>query len=259
VPEGLTEPRILGLDFESSIVSGKVTLWDHNFELPSTDVSAADEVENGAPAAELYDYPGEYAKRFDGVSPGGGDQASELQKILSDNSRTAEIRAREAGALQTRLSGASNYPMLIPGHKFGIERHYRRDANRKYYLVSVRHVASVENYENVDGAPFKYENSFSCIPADVPFAPPRVTPKARVYGSQTAVVVGPKDAEIFTDKYGRVKVQFFWDREGKKNDASSCWLRVSSPWTGKNWGMVAIPRVGSEVVVDFLEGDPDRP
>src|SRR5690606_20708725 len=118
---------------------------------------------------------------------------------------------------------------------------------------------SVENYENTDGAPFTYGNSFTCIPASVPYAPPLTTRRARVEGAQTATVVGPSGSEIFTDKYGRVKVQFNWDREGRSDAGSSCWLRVSTPWAGKNWGMIAIPRVGSEVVVDFLEGDPDRP
>ncbi len=78
-------------------------------------------------------------------------------------------------------------------------------------------------------------------------------------GCQTAVVVGPAGEEIYTDKYGRVKVQFHWDREGKKNENSSCWIRVSQPWAGKEWGAVSIPRIGQEVIVDFLEGDPDRP
>jgi type VI secretion system secreted protein VgrG len=104
-----------------------------------------------------------------------------------------------------------------------------------------------------------YKNTFTAIEAKVPFRPPRVTPKPLVHGTQTAVVVGPAGEEIYTDKYGRVKVQFFWDRIGKKDENSSCWVRVSEPWAGKNWGGVANPRIGQEVVVDFLEGDPDRP
>jgi type VI secretion system secreted protein VgrG len=93
----------------------------------------------------------------------------------------------------------------------------------------------------------------------VPFRPQRLSPKPFVQGPQTAVVVGPAGEEIYPDKYGRVKVQFFWDRLGKKNENSSCWVRVSQPWAGKNWGSVSIPRVGQEVIVEFLEGDPDRP
>jgi type VI secretion system secreted protein VgrG len=87
----------------------------------------------------------------------------------------------------------------------------------------------------------------------------RVTPRPTVKGLQPAVVTGPSGEEIYSDKYGRVKVQFFWDRLGKKNENSSCWIRVSQPWAGKNWGAVFLPRIGQEVIVDFLESDPDQP
>jgi type VI secretion system secreted protein VgrG len=99
----------------------------------------------------------------------------------------------------------------------------------------------------------------TCIPYGSKFRPARVTPEPTVQGPQTAIVVGPKGEEIFTDKFGRVKVQFHWDRLGKKDDNSSCWVRVAQPWAGKNWGAIFIPRIGQEVVVDFLEGDPDQP
>jgi len=104
-----------------------------------------------------------------------------------------------------------------------------------------------------------YECEFECIPAEVTFRPPRVTPRPLMRGTQTAVVVGPKGEEIYTDKLGRIKVQFYWDREGQRNERSSCWIRVSQPWAGGGFGGLAIPRVGQEVIVDFLEGDPDRP
>ena len=104
-----------------------------------------------------------------------------------------------------------------------------------------------------------YRNTFECIPFSTPYRPARVTPEPFVQGCQTAVVVGPGGEEIYTDKYGRVKVQFHWDREGKKNENSSCWIRVSQPWAGQGWGAISIPRIGQEVIVDFLEGDPDQP
>src|SRR5205085_5873268 len=109
------------------------------------------------------------------------------------------------------------------------------------------------------GTEFRYENRFACIPKALPFRPPRLTPRPAVKGTQTAVVVGPAGEEIFTDKYSRIKVQFHWDREGKYDENSSCWVRVATIWAGKGWGVVHIPRIGQEVVVDFLEGDPDRP
>jgi type VI secretion system secreted protein VgrG len=104
-----------------------------------------------------------------------------------------------------------------------------------------------------------YSNFFKCIPYTVPFRPLRVTPRPTVRGPQPAVVVGPSGEEIYTDKYGRIKVQFFWDREGKNDENSSCWMRVSQIWAGKNWGVLFLPRIGQEVMVDFLEGDPDQP
>ena len=104
-----------------------------------------------------------------------------------------------------------------------------------------------------------YHNSFTCVPDSVVLRPARLTPKPVIHGSQTAVVVGPSGEEIYPDKYGRVKVQFFWDREGKKDDKSSCWIRCMMPSAGRNWGFMSIPRIGQEVVVSYLEGDPDRP
>jgi type VI secretion system secreted protein VgrG len=128
-------------------------------------------------------------------------------------------------------------------------------------LIDVQHSATVgESYTgSADGAEGHYSNHFTCIPFTVPFRPQRTTPKPFVQGPQTAVVVGPSGEEIYTDKYGRVKVQFFWDREGEQDENSSCWVRVSQPWAGKNWGALNIPRIGQEVIVEFLEGDPDRP
>ena len=126
-------------------------------------------------------------------------------------------------------------------------------------LTSVSHTARQAGYRSGESDGGTYENQFTCIPAAVPYRPSRTTPKPVVPGTQTAVVVGPAGEEIFTDKYGRVKVQFHWDREGKNDADSSCWVRVGTPWAGKNWGMIHIPRIGQEVIITFLEGDPDRP
>jgi type VI secretion system secreted protein VgrG len=104
-----------------------------------------------------------------------------------------------------------------------------------------------------------YLNTFTCIPSQLPFRPARKTPKPFVQGVQNALVTGPPGEEIFTDKYGRVKVQFYWDREGKKDANSSCWLRVGTLWAGKGWGSINIPRIGQEVIVAFVEGNPDEP
>jgi type VI secretion system secreted protein VgrG len=109
------------------------------------------------------------------------------------------------------------------------------------------------------GATTSYRVSFVSMSSKQQFRPRRSTPKPFVQGPQTAVVVGPGGDEIYTDKYSRVKVQFHWDRYGKKDENSSCWIRVASPWAGKAWGTISTPRIGQEVVVDFLEGDPDQP
>ena len=258
-PAGSEEPIAFGVTREDSVLTASVTLWDHTFELPAKNLEAKDPVKDGEGDIELYDYPGGYARRFDGVNSGGGAQAGELQKIFDENARVAKLRSREIGAGRTALRGQSNCPSLTAGHTFKLDRHYRGDVNGEYFLTSVWHDASVRNYENADGSPFDYQNSFEAIPDSLPFIPPRTSARPQVHGGQTATVVGPSGAEIFTDKYGRVKVQFHWDREGQKDSASSCWVRVATPWAGKNWGAIAIPRVGSEVVIDFLEGDPDRP
>jgi type VI secretion system secreted protein VgrG len=155
---------------------------------------------------------------------------------------------------------------LAAGHKFtlvtppGDVLAKSLKAEGAYVLTAVTHtLKGGSDFQSGAPGPFEYRVEFVCIPAALPFRPPRTTPRPRVAGTQTAVVVGPAGEEIFTDKYGRVKVQFQWDREGKKDADSSCWARVGSIWAGKQWGAIHIPRIGQEVIVDFLEGDPDQP
>ena len=179
-----------------------------------------------------------------------------------DGESLAKIRLQEQTTPAIVFPGASGCRYFSPGYKFTLQDHYRGDLNQAYLLTSVRHMASHGAGFQVGGAGGEeptYRNSFECIPFSTPYRPARVTPEPFVQGCQTAVVVGPGGEEIYTDKYGRVKVQFHWDREGKKNENSSCWIRVSHPWAGQGWGSVSIPRIGQEVIVDFLEGDPDQP
>ncbi|HEX5751558.1 MAG TPA: type VI secretion system tip protein TssI/VgrG [Archangium sp.] len=142
-----------------------------------------------------------------------------------------------------------------------LEQHPRADFNLRYLITSVGHHGHQPQVleEEAQGGAFSYGNSFTCMSAQVPFRPPRTTNRPVVRGVQTATVVGPAGEEIHVDEHGRVKVQFHWDREGKHDDKSSCWVRVSQPWGGEMWGAMFIPRIGQEVVVDFIEGDPDRP
>lgn len=234
-------------DYE--FVSGKWTHTDYNFEKPSTSLKAdapklpaIDLAQNDK--YEIYDYPGEYAEKSDGQSD-------------------AKIRQEEEEIRHNVVHGTSLCRTFTPGHKFKLMNHPDEDAvsehKTSYVLTSVEHTASQPGADVGEQGHSEYRNRFTCIPDSIQCRPARITPKPIVSGVQTAVVVGPGGEEIHTDKYGRVKVQFHWDREGKKDGNSSCWIRVSQVHAGKNFGGIDIPRIGEEVIVDFLEGDPDQP
>jgi len=266
------EDRILSWEKTQALRSGKHTVWDHCFELPGKHLEAEQPILESVQAGkvvhklkvggndqfELYDYPGAYAQRFDGVDKSGGDQPAELGKIFSDNKRTVGIRMQQEALPSLLIQGSSNVRHLVPGYKFDLEQH--ADADSSYVLTGIHHSGSLSGaYRSGETAEFEYENRFTCIPAALPFRPARVTPRPAVRGTHTATVVGPPGEEIFTDKYSRVKVQFHWDRENKYNEESSCWVRVGTAIAGRLWGAIHIPRIGQEVIVDFLEGDPDQP
>ncbi len=268
----LHEDRILSWQKQQELVTGQVTLWDHKFEMHGKNLEAkktvpetiqvgkvAHKVKAGnAESREVYDYPGDYAPRFDGVNSGGGDQPPEIQKILKDNERVATIRSQQEAVQSVNIHGSSTCRNLVSGHKFTLQKHGSGDGD--YLLATVRHqTLKPVDYRNAQSPPFQYMNSFTAIPFAMPFRPQRVTPRPFVQGTQTAVVVGPAGEEIFCDKYGRVKVQFHWDREGKLDASSSCWVRVSTLWAGKAWGITNVPRIGHEVIIGFEEGDPDLP
>ena len=239
------EDVVTGWQMEQELRTGKYSLTDYNFETPSANLFADEPTVvnvGGNSKFEIYDYPGEYLNRSQGKTLAG-------------------VRMQEEEASHLVVSGSSGCRAFSSGYKFTLEDHYRKDMNDSYVLTEVQHVASAgSSYSFGDRyADERYSNHFTCIRADVPFRPSRITPKPFVQGPQTALVVGKSGEEIWVDKYGRVKVQFYWDRQGKKDEKSSCWIRVSQPWAGKNWGAMWIPRMGQEVIVDFLEGDPDRP
>jgi type VI secretion system secreted protein VgrG len=222
--------------------SGKWSQTDYNFETPDTSL-----LSSAATVVNLKDV-GKY-ERFD--YPGGF-----LQAAGSKNS--TKLRMEEEETPYNQVHGTSLCRSFVPGGKFKLTKHAAATENQEYVLTAVEHEAIEGSYEG-NRKQTHYGNRFTCMPSKVPFRPARSTPRPVVKGLQTAVVVGPKGEEIYTDKYGRVKVQFFWDRLGKKDENSSCWIRVAENWAGKNWGMVFHPRIGQEVIVDFLEGDPDRP
>jgi type VI secretion system secreted protein VgrG len=270
---GKTPGAVLDWEKTQELRSGKATLRDHHFELPAATLefqqgiqptALVGEVEHrlALPAnqgLEIYDYPGGYAKRFDGIGPGGGDQPAELTKIFPAGERAAALAAQLEAAASIEINGSSLRRNLVTGSSMDLERSEDR-FNGRYLITGVTHRAHVVgDPSTATPKDLDYANTFTCIPASIPYRPPRVTPKARVEGPQTAVVVGPAGEQVFTDKYARVKVQFFWDREGKKDEKSSCWIRVAAPHAGSSPGGFILPEVGDEVVVAFLEGDPDQP
>ncbi len=218
---------------------------DFNFEKPRADMQAdahpARPLKHDYAATfEVFDYPGEYADR-------------------SDGQRLATVRMEEMRHQFDLFNGESNAAGLTTGGLFRLSEHPRNDQNQEYLIVSADYHVEESPPESEIARTELFSLRFRAIPSAQSFQPPRLTPKPIVQGPQTAIVVGKAGEEIHTDKYGRVKVQFHWDRYGEKDENSSCWIRVSHPWAGQNWGMIAIPRIGQEVIVEFLEGDPDRP
>ncbi|MGC1486080.1 MAG: type VI secretion system tip protein VgrG [Candidatus Acidiferrum sp.] len=232
-------------NLEQELRPGKYAMTDYNFETPSTSLLANEDTifkVGGNDKYEVFDYPGEYTKKAEGES------------------RT-QIRMQEEETIHLIGVGSGTCRTFATGYRFDLSGHSRSDQNQTYLLTEIQHSATVGGSYSGVGADSDehYSNHFKCIPYSVPFRPQRHTPRPFVQGPQTAVVTGKSGEEIWTDKYGRVKVHFFWDREGSKDEKSSCWVRVSQPWAGKNWGAINIPRMGQEVIVEFLEGDPDRP
>lgn len=213
---------------EQQVVTGKFAHDDFNFETPSTDLKV--EVAGAGGDLRVYEYPGGFLKTDEGEA-------------------RANRRIEAAEQPRKLLRGEGHVRAFAAGYKFDLKSHYRPDANATYVLRRVSHAATQE----------RYTNSFEAFPVDAPFRPPRTAARPTVAGVQTAVVTGKSGEEIWTDKYGRVKVQFHWDQKGKKDENSSCWVRVDQGWAGKQWGGIFLPRVGQEVVVSFEEGDPDRP
>lgn len=236
-----TEEHITRFTYAEEVRPGWVSLTDYNFTKPSLSllVQAAGEAFN---ELEVYDYPGDYTDPDVGL-------------------KVADIRLAALNAVRRVGGGESDSARLVPGFQFELSNHPREALNAKYALTEVYQTGEQPQVleERAGGGGQVYTNRFECIPADTDYRPPRLTPKPVVEGVQTAIVVGPKGEEIYTDEFGRVKVHFHWDRLGTPDDTSSCWIRVSQAWAGAGWGAIHIPRIGQEVIVDFEEGDPDRP
>jgi type VI secretion system secreted protein VgrG len=226
-----------------SITPGSVALRDFDFERPRANLTALTSSSKDYVHSdfEVYDYPGDYLVRSHGED-------------------LARLRLEQRQKTFERADGRTNARGLVVGALFSLTEHPRDDQNREYLVTFARVALRGHELQSGDSSDSPiFTGEFTVIPSTVPY---RTTPRAKkpvMDGPQTATVVGAAGEEIWTDKYGRVKLQFHWDREGASDENSSCWVRVSQAWAGSNWGSIHLPRIGQEVIVDFLEGDPDRP
>lgn len=229
---------------QTRVQPGSYALNDFDFKKPNTEmlVRAIAERQEASVEFEIYDYPGEYDEFDDG----------ELY---------ARKRIEELQAQYEVVTATSDARGIYTGCTFELSNHPRDDQNRKYLITSANYNINTADFLSGGerGGECAYSCSFTAIDATQPFRAPRITPKPSIPGPQTARVVGPAGEEIWTDEYGRVKVQFHWDRRSAADENSSCWIRVAQVWAGKKWGAMYIPRIGQEVIVEFLEGDPDQP
>ena len=229
--------------------SGAFAQTDYNFENANlsllTETPTSIKLNNNS-ALERFEFPGNYTESQRGQN-------------------LTRIRMQQEEAGYQAVSAAGNFHQLEVGKKFKLRSDEAAADDKKNFVVSeIRHEAFEGSYldegnKEDGGGESRYQNYFICLPEEVTYRPPLKTIKPRIDGVQTALVVGKPGDEIYTDKYGRIKLQFYWDRYGKKNETSSCWVRVATPWAGTKWGTLNIPRVGQEVVVTFVNGDPDQP
>ncbi len=233
-----------------------VELRDYNYMQPNlmeakSKVQESEEFAGpGSVSLEHYDYPARFPQhRSDEISTG---------PLV----RAATIRKEEMQSGFEVLAGQGRIRTLVPGYQFKLDHHDRSDQEREYLVSTTRHELTLPEYDHtrtwVDEE-VDYRVTLTAVPSSVTYQPKRKTPHPIVHGPQTAVVVGPEGKEIDVDDHGRVKVQFHWDREGKHDENSSCRVRVSQAWAGKGWGAFFFPRIGHEVIVEFLDGNPDRP
>ena len=221
------------LRFESSgqLVTQTFTASDYDYDTPSTALAASSTAGSGKiVTGSIYDYPGHY-------------------QVVADGTKFTGLRLQEGQADALTAVGDSLCCTLTAGGAFSLTEHANAKLNIRYALRAVTHRADNESYTN----------HFEAHPATTVFRPPRRTARPVVAGSQSALVVGPDGEEIWTDTLGRIKVKFYWDQSAPKDDTSSCWVRVSQTWAGNGWGSMFIPRIGQEVIVSYIDGDPNRP
>jgi type VI secretion system secreted protein VgrG len=234
--------HIDGWRVTQEIQPGRFSLNDFDFKKPRAGLIAAVNAPEHKSDQEVYDYPGEYENASDGETYN-------------------RMRMEQAATQYEVCEGTGNARGLVVGAHFTLKDFPRTDQNREYLVTNATFSLDTGEFESTHrtGPKVTYRVSFQALETNTPFRPARETPRPEIAGPQTAIVTGGKGDEIYTDQFGRIKVKFHWDRAAEKNENSSCWLRVSQAWAGADWGAIHIPRVGQEVIVEFLEGDPDRP
>ena len=242
----LDQEAVYGWAAGGEIQASAYVLNDFDFEKTAASNSGGLRVKStiaaafGQQAYEMYDYPGQYV-------------------VAGTGTALARGRMESLHGQCEEIVGDTNARGLFPGGLFKLKNHPRTDQNREFLVTAAQYDITGDDYASGGDTPMEFNCAFHAVGKEHSYRPPRIMAKPVVQGPQTAMVVGKAGEEIWTDKYGRIKVQFHWDRDGKEDEQSSCWVRVQQTWAGAGWGSIFIPRIGMEVVVSFLEGDPDRP
>ncbi|WDU51968.1 type VI secretion system Vgr family protein [Taylorella equigenitalis] len=238
---GDTRELISSWRHTAQVTPSKYTVIDFDFRKPKTSLDTnTDNKLDGDDDIEVYEWQGGYQE-------------------LADGDCYAKLRLEEFKTPQEYIEADTNARGVCPGYKFKLANHPRNSENIECLVLNAKYEISVHDYASGSVSQDNFETSFECLPTSIQFRAPRKTPEPKTTGPQTATVVGPEDGKPYTEKHGRVKVHFHWDRDGKKDGEDSCWVRVSSPWASTGYGSLQIPRVGDEVIVDFIGGSPDRP
>lgn len=245
----IDEEHLHTFELHDRVVSGQWASTDYDFVKPTADltVRASDPLDTAHAEAEVREWPGDHSQPATGNDP------------WAEGNQIARLRVEALRQHGRRVSGAGNVRAMVPGCTFRLTHFLQDEANREYLILGTQ--LRIEDVPEASGGgqPWYCEVSFTAQPSNELFRPERTQPKPGTTGPQTASVVGPENQEVWTDEYGRVRLQFHWDRIGQRNANSSCWVRVSSSWQGERFGAIHIPRIGQEVIVDFINGDPDCP
>lgn len=226
----------------AGMTPAKYSVVDYDFRKPLVKLDAleSEALAGDDPSLEMYEWQGGYQE-------------------VRDGNHYAKLRLQELKVNQEVIRATTNERGAAPGYTFTLRNHPRSAENKEYLIIHADYQMGVAGYSSGTDREDHFKISFDAIPAEVQYRAPRITKQPKTSGPQTAKVVGPAGQELYTDEYGRIKAQFHWDRDGKDDENSSCWIRVSSPWAGGGFGGLQLPRIGDEVVVDFIGGNPDRP